>query len=358
MQFPYLEVIERLHKNQFRFYYVLLEEESQPFAFFYFQETNFFGTNLLPYFPNAEQENIFKKTGAKILSFFKPFIAKIRIPMLVAGNIFMTGETGCVVTNSNDKKEIYRLQMLAIDAICKCDCRIKVVLNGDLYESEFDELEAYRKNNFRKIAVEDDNAMDISKFSSYDDYLAALASKYRVREKRIMKLSQPIIAKMLTLEEISFLQYPIYALYKRVANKIDFKLGELDKHFFYEQKVLFPDNYFLQAYFLNDNLCGFVSLYITDHKAEVHYFGMDYALLKEHHLYQRMLYDTVQFCIEKKLSNIHFGRTAPEVKSTIGAKQFPMFGYLKHRNPVINFFIRPFTQNLKPREYQLRNPFK
>lgn len=211
---------------------------------------------------------------------------------------------------------------------------------------------------FARFFVEDDNAMNISAFRSYDDYLSALHSKYRVREKRIMKMSERITSKILSLEEIEALQYPIYALYKRVADKVDFKLGELDKHFFYEQKKLLPENYFLEAYFLDDKLCGFVSLYTLNNHAEIHYFGMDYSLLKEFHLYQRMLYDTLRFCIDKKLSYIHFGRTAPEVKSTIGAKQYPMFGYLKHRNPLINFLIQLFTQNLKPREYQLRNPFK
>jgi hypothetical protein len=55
---------------------------------------------------------------------------------------------------------------------------------------------------------------------------------------------------------------------------------------------------------------------------------------------------------------IHFGRTAPEVKSTIGARQFPMFGFLKHRNSFINGIMQLFTANLKPREYVLRSPFK
>jgi hypothetical protein len=42
-----------------------------------------------------------------------------------------------------------------------------------------------------------------------------------------------------------------------------------------------------------------------------------------------MLYDVVKLCIDFGVKMIHFGRTAPEVKSTIGAKQFPMFGFLE-----------------------------
>lgn len=358
MQFPYLEMIERLHSKQFRFYYVLLERQDMPIAFFYFQENEFLGTNLLPYFPNVEQENFLARIGAKMLSWFKPLIAKVRIPMLTAGNIFMTGETGCFCVDPKNKHGLFHLQILAIEAVCHNFPHIKVVLNGDLYEADFSLLTAYREHQFRRIAVEVDNSMDISGYTTYQDYLSSISSKYRVREKRIMKASEKITSKNLSVDEISFYQFPLYALYKRVADKIDFKLGELDKAFFYEQKKLLPENYFLRAYFLDDNLCGFVSLYVLNGEAEVHYFGIDYTLLKEYHLYQRMLYDTLQFCIEKKLTHIHFGRTAPEVKSTIGAKQIPMFGYLRHQNKIVNFLIQLFTRNLKPREYQLRNPFK
>ena len=103
---------------------------------------------------------------------------------------------------------------------------------------------------------------------------------------------------------------------------------------------------------------GFVSVYRVEEKAEVHYFGINYDVLKEYHLYQRMLYDVVEQCIGFGVRMIHFGRTAPEVKSTIGARQFPMFGFLKHRNSFINGIMQLFTANLRPREYVLRSPFK
>ena len=112
------------------------------------------------------------------------------------------------------------------------------------------------------------------------------------------------------------------------------------------------------GYYLDGVLVGFMSIFILPHKTEVHFCGIDYSINKEHALYQRMLYDTVKYAIENNLRRLHFGRTAPEVKSTIGAIPHPMYGYLHHRNPVINAVMGLFTGRLKPREYILRNPFK
>jgi hypothetical protein len=72
-----------------------------------------------------------------------------------------------------------------------------------------------------------------------------------------------------------------------------------------------------------------------------------------------MMYDMMKLGIKKRAERLHFGRTAPEIKSTIGATPSAMYGYIKHRNPLFNFFVaRPYTANLKPKEYVFRHPFK
>jgi hypothetical protein len=160
------------------------------------------------------------------------------------------------------------------------------------------------------------------------------------------------------LDDVKSQQKSINFLYHQVADKVSFKLATLHPDFFYEQKESMPENYLIEGYYLGDKMIGFISIYLLDTSAEVHYFGIDYSLLKDYHLYQRMLYDVVGISILAKKEKIHFGRTAPEVKTTIGAEVHPMFGYLKHRNPVINYTMGFFTKRLKPRQYVLRNPFK
>lgn len=358
MQPAYLSMIERLHNDQLKFYYAVCHCGDQLVGFFYFQESVFEGENLIPYFPSTDSSNIFKKILAGFLGLFKPVVRAIHMPMLNAGNIFMTGEVGCYCIDPTNKEQQFRLQMACADKILELNPSIKAILNADFYTADAKDALVYRERKFNTIAVEADNAMDVSEFHSFDDYLNKLASKYRVRTKKILKLSEPISSHEFSLEEVIQYENELVALYKHVADKVDFKLAELNDRFFIEQKRIFPDNYHICGYFLDEKLVGFVSVYRVEEKAEVHYFGINYDILKEYHLYQRMLYDVVKECIGFGVKMIHFGRTAPEVKSTIGAKQFPMFGFLKHRNSIINGIMQLFTANLRPREYVLRSPFK
>ena len=71
-----------------------------------------------------------------------------------------------------------------------------------------------------------------------------------------------------------------------------------------------------------------------------------------------MLYDFVDKAIRRKLKFVKIGRTAEEIKSGVGAEPVEMKFYAKHRNKVTNAILRPFIQNLKPSEFNLRRPFK
>jgi hypothetical protein len=359
MQEKYLSLIEELHTDQLKFYYAVAKLDGAIVGFAYFQENAFLGTNLIPYFPSTEDGNIFKKIRAQALSIFKPLIGSINVPMLNTGNIFMTGEAGCFCLNRTDKDAKFELQMACIKKICKDFPHIKAILHADFYESDFEAAKIFRDEKFRTIAVEADNIMAIrAEWKTFDDYLNALTSKYRVRAKKILGLSTAVISHELSLDDIKKHSAKITLLYNQVTTKVDFKLAELHKNFFERQKEIEPERYHFVGYFYNDELIGFTSLYELQNSLEAHYFGIDYSVLREFHLYQRMLYDVVRLTINLGKSQIHFGRTAPEVKTTIGAEVKPMFGYLKYLNTFVNFVMEFFTSRLQPREYILRSPFR
>jgi hypothetical protein len=144
-----------------------------------------------------------------------------------------------------------------------------------------------------------------------------------------------------------------------VMDKAQFKLGIISKDYFRLQKQQMPDNYFVYAYTRGDELLGFISAFLEPDKMDVHYCGVNAVENKASHLYQRMMYDMLDIGIRHKVRHIHFGRTAPEIKSTIGATPEPTFGYIKHFNPLINsLVIRNAVSYLKPRVYIFRDPFK
>jgi hypothetical protein len=76
-------------------------------------------------------------------------------------------------------------------------------------------------------------------------------------------------------------------------------------------------------------------------------------------LYLNMLYNMTKFGIENQFEKILFGRTALEIKSSIGAAPILMSGFIYHNNKFINRFIDKIFPKLEPPlVWQQRHPFK
>lgn len=354
LQPAYLQLLERTLTGEMEFLYALIRREGRLIGVSYFQVVRFRGTNLTAYFP---QDNEGLKN--KLLNLTKGLVAKIDIPLLVSGNLFITGEQGISFLPEFTIQERSYFLSHTIDHILAQRKYIKAVLMPDMYEPVGDFDEAFLTNNYKRIYVEADMSMRLpQEWHSFDDYLAAISSKYRVRAKKIISTSQQLTSRQLTADELEENIERAYQLYRNVADKADFNIARLPKDYYPAQLRQSPDMYKVFGYFLDGRMVGFMSLFILPYKTEVHYCGIDYSVNKEHNLYQRMLYDVVRYATEHDLRLLHFGRTAPEVKSTIGAIPQPMYGYLKHRNPVVNALMGLFTGRLKPRHYVLRSPFK
>jgi hypothetical protein len=86
---------------------------------------------------------------------------------------------------------------------------------------------------------------------------------------------------------------------------------------------------------------------------------MNKSYLKEHDLYLNILYKLVQQAIYLKVYKLQFGRTAMEIKSSVGALPQHMFLFVKHVCPIRNFLVHTAVKNLsKNPEWTIRIPFK
>lgn len=359
MQYENLQLLENIHSSTMQFRYVLVKHEGITVGAMYFQVVTFHADQLINYFPKIKDGNVLmmfaKKITAKILN-------AIHVNMLVSGNVFMTGENGFYFSAEIDKPTRAKILRRTVRQLTKEQPDIRATLISDLYspKTEFDT--AFNRHGYHQITVESDMSMALKpEWKTFDDYLNSLSSKYRVRAKKVFALCHQanVSMKDLNVQDIARYEDQLYLLYKKVMSNADFKLAELDKCFFKQQKSLTPDNYFLHAYFKNEELIGFISAFKFGKRMEVHYTGMSHDISKPIHLYQHMMYDMLKKGIETGARQLHFGRTAPEIKSTIGAKPSAMYGYVKHFNPIINFLlVRNYTANLKPKNYVFRNPFK
>lgn len=91
---------------------------------------------------------------------------------------------------------------------------------------------------------------------------------------------------------------------------------------------------------------------------DAHFIGIDYSKNKEYAIYPRILNDYVRLGIKLKTKQINLGRTASEIKSTLGAKPKELTCYCKHKRYLPNQILRPFIQNVNIKSFKQHSVFK
>ena len=86
--------------------------------------------------------------------------------------------------------------------------------------------------------------------------------------------------------------------------------------------------------------------------------GLNYDLNKQYGIYPRILNDYVRLGIKLQASQINLGRTASEIKSTLGAKPEELTCYIRHKRLFQNQFMKPFVRNVKIKTFKQHQPFK
>ncbi|MBL0310994.1 MAG: N-acetyltransferase [Bacteroidetes bacterium] len=362
MHREYLLSLEQSERGKLGFHYLLILQDEKPVGAVYFQSVHFGGEGLAHFIPTGG-DSYGKRLFNKILALgLGPMVKLMDMKLLVSGNIFMTGENGIYFRPGLDKATCANLLRQAAEKVVKRHTDIRIILISELSlpHSEFDI--DFNHCSYHEVKAEADMSMTIPKeWKSFDDYLQALSSKYRVRARKVYRTTaqEGIICREFQQEDFEKYRDRLYHLYNQVMVHSQFKLAILSKGFFSLQKDIFPTNYHLYGYFREGQLIGFISSYHFGQKMEIHYCGMEPETNRPCHLYQRMIYDMLDLGIRQGVSQLHFGRTAPEIKSTIGAVPTHNYAYVKHLSPLFNLFFTPFLARfLQPKEYVYRNPFK
>ena len=195
-------------------------------------------------------------------------------------------------------------------------------------------------------------------WQTFDEYLNAMSKKYRNRAKGIVKKGLELERKNFSATEIKENAEQIQRLYNNVHLKASFRMASLSTDYFVEMKKVLKDKFNFVAYYHTGEMVGFKSSFILEKSIEAHFIGLNYEVNKELEVYQNMLYDYVKETIDSNLEQLILGRTASEIKSTVGAEAYQLTCYIRHRNPLSNHLIKPFIDSIKTTDWIPRNPFK
>jgi predicted N-acyltransferase len=279
--------------------------------------------------------------------------------LLFIGNNMLSGQNAFAVKNDALIPEVLKTLK---NAVAELNQSFKIHLTsfkdfmpGDL---PYFEQPAFKKD--LKFTSQPNMIFEINPaWAHEDDYVMALTKKYRDQFKRSRNKASGIEKRKLTLDDIEDQQEIIYDLYMHVAENAPFNTFYLPKNHFYVLKEKLTNDFMLYGYFIDGKLIGFNTLIKNGKSLDTYFLGYDDKIQKEKMLYLNMLYDMIACGISLKFENIIFGRTALEIKSSVGATDTSMFGFMQHSQPLINQFLGRIFNYLEPETaWKRRSPYK
>jgi len=297
-----------------------------------------------------------KKTFIDIKNFLTKKFSK---DAMILGNNMLTGQNGFYF----DAEKITISQFLplldeAVQEIQRNKGKASLIIYKDYQESVIQ----YFKNHhsFYRFSVQPNMILKIKEnWGTFDDYLNSFSTKYRTRAKSAKKKIQGIEKSEMNIDDIRKHQKEMDILYQNVAENAPFNTFFLTGNHFESLKQSLKEHFKAFGYYLDGKLIGFYTLILNNKDVDTYFLGYDKKLQKEKQIYLNMLLDMAEFGITQKFHRIIFGRTALEIKSTIGAEPVEIFGLIKHNNLLINQFMKRIFTYINPTtEWIQRKPFK
>lgn len=355
----FLRCIEKATPSGITPYYCLVTNHEKPIGIIYLQSKSVrLEENL-----RADHKREGKFRFSPLLWFKKWVIRQIHFHTVICGNLMLTGRYGFYFPGNLGKDEQFRLVAEATRQLqhylSKTGVKPGLVLVKDFFSDEAP-LEEDKAFGFTRFTVQPKMMLPLSPmWSTMEDYVLDLKSKYRVRYKKALQKGAEMEKKELSSEEIAHHRKEIMKLYRCVANQAAFNAFYLHDHYFEELKSALGTALTFKTYWKNGKLIAFFTSITNYDVLDAHFLGYDPDENQDCQIYLNMLFDLIQEGIDKKMRLVDMSRTAIEIKSTVGAIPKDMYLYLKHSHPLINRATNSILSFVKPSdEFIIRSPFK
>lgn len=279
--------------------------------------------------------------------------------VMFCGNVFLSGEYGIFINKNEDSNDIFSKIAVGLKKQIKKTKKLHTIFIKDFVEESLSVTNLLYSYNYSSLQVEPNMVINIEpSWETFDDYKNQLKSKYRVKVNKADSKSNVLTTHMFEKEDIEVYKSQLQDLYENTISNADFNAQVLNLNTYLELKKSYHDKFILKGYFFEDKLVGFLSAMLYNKALVAHFIGLDYTKNKTYAIYPRILNDYIRLGIETKVSCINLGRTALEIKSTVGARPQALICYAKHKRPLLNKMLKPFIKNIKIKPYKQHQPFK
>ncbi len=366
LQRDFLLAIETAPPIGMRFLYMLLYNGLNPIGIFYFQEVPFQAGQSINYQGDDNIEN------GRCPSFFgqlhllirKQVARKIGFSTLVCGNLLLTGPYGARFHKDIPIDSHHNWIEFAFNKVENWLSEQKrevppVQLIKEFYSQGEKHLPFRGEKKWHGFRIQPNHIMHIpASWNTMEDYVNALQSKYRVRYRRALKKKDQVFIRELNLEETRKFSSALYHLYLQIAGNAGFNMVHLQSDYIASTKEHLGDGFKVFVFEKEGQLVGFYSYFMQGGNMDVHYIGLNKSENIAHQLYLNMLFQVIEDAIMAKCKSINFGRTAPEIKSSVGAETIQMDCYIRHQSPLIQKSVPLLLDFLQPKlKWEERHPF-
>jgi hypothetical protein len=362
LSFDYLSAFEKGSPTNQTYKYVFVKEKSVVIGMFYFQIIDL---------ASKELEHIINlEPYSKLLSSISGLINNMlfgvkknkKHVLLINGNLTISGEYG--IAFLKDKKYAVMQQLSAALDFVKNEIehqdKIIASIIKDFPSDEIEEIDTLvPPNRYSRMMM--DPIMKISiraDWNSMDDYLEDLSAKYRLRYNNTRKKLDGLQTRILSYEEIEREKDQINILYANVQQKSPIRIVKTDVNYLLSLSKHLGDNFVFKAIYKNEIMICFLCGFYDKNHFEAHHIGINYQYNKQHALYHNILFEFIDLGISLKRNEISFGRTAMEMKTTVGAIPADYHAFIRLHNRVLNSIIRPFIPKKAETNWTPRSPFK
>lgn len=349
----YLSIIENNQIGKMEFLYFLVKFNKQYISAVHFQYIHFELINAV---------NNLKEKGENKCSVLQSLVSVAKnkqFPLLQSGNLFFTEDNGMYF-----KKDISEpLKIKILETVCDTirldkekSKNISIVFSGFHEKSD---ICMDKVNGLVELETEPNLIMKLQdSWLKFEDYIQSMSSKYRQRVNKVFKQTAELEIKSFTEADILQNENQLIELYKNVANHASFNMAYLNQGYFVAMKQLFQDQFVVKGYYLQGQLVGFTSAFYKNENQYVHFIGMNYEVNEIIPLYHRILFEFVSDSILLKHKVVYLGRTATEIKTTIGAEPIVMYNYIRLGKAWYMFMAPKVLHRFGAKPYIVRKPFK
>lgn len=334
--YHFFKTLEETLQDQFKSHYIVIYQDSQAVC-------------VAPCFiMDYPLDTTLEGPLKKLLCWFQDRIGKnFSFRVLICGCQAAEGKIGVPKPFRADIAQALLNEMETL----ACGKKISLLAFKD-FPVEYDSFFAFlRPRGLHKVQSYPTVELDIS-FHSFEEYASSLSKSTRKDLKRKFKYLEdlPPITLDVTDRLGEYLE-EAYQLYLNTLQKSEVEFERLTKDFLKRISENLPGQTKFFLWRCNGRLIAFDLCLLSGNMLIDEYIGLDYTLAYQYHLYYVTFRDILNWCIANRIRKYKSGALNYDPKKRLDFRFITENIYVKHRNPIMNFFFGLVCLLLKPENF-------